>query len=268
MLEFLDFSAHMGMPIDVSVHGAQIDYTMALVHWLMFILFIIWAPYFLYVLYRFRQKKQPKANYHGTKSKMSTYLEGGIVVAEVVLLFGFALPQWDLMKNQFPAEEEAEVIHVVAEQFAWNIHYPGADGVFGRRAPDLVDTALNPLGLDRDDPYAQDDIATVNELHIPVGKPIIVQLSSKDVIHSFALPVMRVKQDAIPGLTIPVWFEATETGDFEIACAQLCGIGHYRMRGYLTIHTGEEYAAWLAEQAPEPPAPPASEETEEVEEPA
>ena len=138
---------------------------------------------------------------------------------------------------------------MVAEQFAWNIHYPGADGVFGTTRLDLVDAEFNPLGLDRDDPYAVDDITTINQLHIPVNKPVLIQLSSKDVIHSFALPVMRVKQDAVPGMEIPVWFVPIKIGNWEIACAQLCGLGHYRMRGFLTVESAEDYEAWLAAEA-------------------
>lgn len=244
-----DLSKYLGMPFDASSHGYQIDFMMGLVHWLMLFLFLIWAPFFIYTLIRFRKKKNPVANYVGTKSKMSTYLEVGVVVAEVALLFGFAFPQWAYLKNEFPPEEEATHVHVVAEQFAWNFHYPGPDGIFGQRSSDLVDTALNPLGLDPDDPNGQDDIATVNELHLPVNKPVIIQLSSKDVIHSFALPTMRVKQDAIPGLTIPVWFEPIHTGEWEISCAQLCGLSHYRMRGFITVESEEEFAAWLEEMA-------------------
>jgi cytochrome c oxidase subunit 2 len=152
------------------------------------------------------------------------------------------------------------VVRVVGEQFAWNVHYPGPDGVFGRTAIDLVDAASNPLGLDRDDPAAADDVTTINQLHLPVGKPAIIHLSSKDVIHSFMLNEMRVKQDAVPGVSIPVWFVPTMTTDelrqrrgddtahFEIACAQLCGIGHATMRGFLTIHTAEDFDAWMTEQ--------------------
>jgi len=244
-----DLSSYLGLPPDASAYGHEIDFMMGLVHWLMLLLFVFWAPFFIYTLIRFRKKRNPTANYHGIKSKWSTYVEVGVVAAEVGLLFGFAFPQWAFLKNEFPEEEEATVVHVVAEQFAWNVHYPGPDGEFGERRPELVDTRLNPLGLDRDDPNAQDDVTTVNELHLPVDTPIIVHLTSKDVIHSFALPHMRVKQDAIPGLSIPIWFEAAETGEFEIACAQLCGLSHYRMRGYLTVETEEEFAAWLAEEA-------------------
>jgi cytochrome c oxidase subunit 2 len=244
-----DLSKYLGMPFDASAHGHQIDFMMGMVHWLMLFLFLVWAPFFIYTLVRFRKKKNPVANYVGSKSKLSTYLEVGIVVAEVALLFGFAFPQWAYLKNDFPPEAEATRVHVVAEQFAWNFHYPGPDGIFGQRSVDLVDTALNPLGLDPNDPNGGDDIATVNELHLPVNKPVIIQLSSKDVIHSFALPTMRIKQDAMPGLTIPIWFEPVKTGEWEISCAQLCGLSHYRMRGFITVESEEEFAAWLTEMA-------------------
>lgn len=149
--------------------------------------------------------------------------------------------------DAFPAEKDATVVRVVAEQFSWNVHYPGPDGIFGRTSPDLV-SPDNPLGLDRTDPYAKDDITTINQLNLPVDKPVIVKLSSKDVIHSFNLPVMRVKQDVIPGLVIPVWFTPSIVGNYEIACAQLCGLGHYRMRGYLNIQSQQDYDAWMADQ--------------------
>ena len=148
-----------------------------------------------------------------------------------------------------PPENEALVVQVTGEQFAWNVHYPGADGVFGRTDIDLLDLQSNPLGLDRSDPAAKDDVTTINQFHFPVHKKILVNLTSKDVIHSFSLPVMRVKQDAIPGMTVPVWFEAKETGQFEIACTQLCGLGHYRMKGFFSVDTPEKYDAWLKEQA-------------------
>jgi len=140
------------------------------------------------------------------------------------------------------------VVRVVGEQFAWNVHYPGPDGKFGKTDVSLV-SSENPLGLVSGDEAAKDDITTINQFHFPVGKKVLVYLTSKDVIHSFNLPVMRVKQDAIPGQTIPVWFEATGTGQFEIACAQLCGLGHYRMKGFFSIDTPDQYAAWLKEQS-------------------
>ena len=247
MREFLDISHLLGMPDPASAHAPEIDYMMALVHWLMLVLFVGWGIYYIYVLLRFRGSKNPVASYEGTKAKYSTYQESGVVVAEALLLVVFAFPIWGFLKNEFPPAEESVEVHVVAEQFAWNFHYPGDDGAFGRRDINLIDLATNPLGLDMTDPAAQDDIVTVNEMHLPVNRPVIVRLTSKDVIHSFALPHMRVKQDAIPGLEIPLWFRPTKTGDYEISCAQLCGLSHYRMRGYLTIHSQEDYEAWRAE---------------------
>ena len=195
-----DFSNFGGMPLDASGHGAPIDAMMGWVHVLMLALFIFWAPFFLYTLYRFRAKKQPKANYHGVTSKWSSYVEGAVVVAEAILLVGFAFPIWGEIKNDFPAEESATVIHLIAEQFAWNVIYPGPDGEFGQT------TLTKPIQIDSSDPKGADDIIVADELHVVKGKPVIIDISSRDVIHSFGLPNMRVKQDAIPGLRIPVWF--------------------------------------------------------------
>jgi cytochrome c oxidase subunit 2 len=159
-----------------------------------------------------------------------------------------------------PSPNEALQVEVTPEQFAWNIHYAGPDGVFGKTDIKLIDLQSNPLGLDKSDPAAKDDVTTVNQLYVPVNKPIIVRLKSKDVIHSFNVPEFRVKQDAVPGLTIPIWFVPnittaemrTRTGkpefQYEIACAQLCGLGHYRMRGFVNVLTAEEFQKWLDEQ--------------------
>ena len=215
-------------------------------------------------------------------SKASKGIEIGVIVVEAILLLGFSVPLWAERVDAFPDESEAVVVRVIGEQFAWNVHYPGADGVFGASSPDLINVESNPLGIDRSDPNAKDDITTVNQLHIPVDRPVIVHVGSKDVIHSFGVNELRVKQDAVPGLSIPLWFvptvttaemreikvadareraksmsaeegqariEKAEGFNYEISCNQLCGLGHYRMRGYVTIHEPEEFQAWLDEQA-------------------
>ena len=297
-----DLSKLMGMPLDASGHGAQIDSMMSWVHWLMIALFVIWAPFFVYTIYRFSAKRNPKASYHGMKSKFSSYIEGGVIIAEALLLVGFAFPLWAEIKNDFPPEDESLIVNVVSEQFAWNVIYPGADGEFGRTTP------TKPIQVDANDPRGEDDIIVSDELHLIRDKPVIVNLLSRDVIHSFGLPNMRVKQDAIPGLTIPVWFvpkvstrefrklkaklmqisddeerrrlyppyrwiaqdehvapdgsilvaedqrlsprvldrlyeagvtEILAAPDMEIACAQLCGGGHYSMRGTVIVHETE-----------------------------
>jgi len=260
----LELLRNFGLPlVSASTQGPQIDNIISIVHWLMLILFVGWGAYFIYALIKFRASKNPKANYNGVKSHFSSYIEALVAVVEVVLLFGFAFPIWASRINDVPAGPDVVQIRVVGQQFAWNFHYPGPDGVFGKSSVNLVDEAENPIGLDRKDSFAKDDVFTVNQLHIPVNTPINISLSSKDVIHNFKLPELRVSQDAIPGMEIPVWFEATMTSEeflkttvgskregkgFQIACAQLCGLGHYRMMGYMTVHDNEGYADWKAEQ--------------------
>ena len=261
MLELL---RKLGLPtVSASTQGPAIDNIISLVHWLMLILFVGWGIFFIYTLIRFRASKQPKADYQGVKNHYSTYAEVGVALIEVALLIGFAFPIWASRVNDVPNSLDSIQIRVVGQQFAWNIHYPGPDNIFGTTKVELVDEAENPIGLDRSDENAKDDVVTINQLHIPVNRPINVLLSTKDVIHNFKLPEFRVSQDAISGMEIPVWFKATMTSEefletakgtaregmgFEIACAQLCGLGHYRMKGYLTVHDDKGYGEWMDEQ--------------------
>jgi cytochrome c oxidase subunit II len=238
----------LAFPEAASSHAAEIDRMNALTHWLMLALFLGWGTFFVYTLIRFRGSRQPRADYGGVKSHFTTYVEVSVAVVEALLLVAFSIPAWARRVDDIPSGSDAVVVRVVAEQFAWNAHYPGADGMFGRTDVKLV-AAENPLGLDRADAAAKDDITTINQLNLPVNRPIVVHLTSKDVIHSFSLLQMRVKQDAIPGVTFPVWFTATKTGDWEINCSQLCGLGHYRMRGFYSIKTQAAYDAWLKEEA-------------------
>jgi cytochrome c oxidase subunit 2 len=257
----------LGMPVDASLHGPALDRMTGWVHLLMAVLFVGWGLYFLYVLWRFRAKKNPQANYDGASGKFSKGVEVGVALVEAILLIGFAVPAWARWTKAIPEDADVERIRVVAQQFAWNIHYPGADGQFGITRPELVGPS-NVIGLDHEDPLAKDDIVTINQLRLPVDRPVVVELSSIDVIHSFFLPQMRVKQDAIPGMRIPIQFQATmvtpEGDTWNIACAQLCGNSHYRMKGYYQVLSQEDYAAWLAEKAPKPPAPPAPPAAEET----
>jgi cytochrome c oxidase subunit 2 len=257
----------LGLPLLAADHGAQIDSLIGWTHIFMFVLFFGWGAFLLYCLIRFRRSRNPVANYTGVKSHTSNYAEVGVFVVEVVLLFGFSIPIWAARVDRMPPEHDALVVQVTGEQFAWNVHYAGPDGKFGRTDIQLLDLQSNPLGLDRNDPAAKDDVTTLNQLYLPVNKPVIVRLRSKDVIHSFGVPEFRVKQDAIPGLTIPIWFVPnTTTADmrartgnaefqYEIACAQLCGLGHARMRGFVTVQTAEEFQKWLDEQIAEQSAP-------------
>jgi cytochrome c oxidase subunit 2 len=237
----------LGLPVAASTHAGEIDQMLVIVHWLMLLLFVGWGAFFLYALVRFRKGANPTASYTGAHGKISKGLEIAVAVIEIVLLVFFAIPAWAKRVNAFPSDSQAFAVRVVGEQFAWNVQYPGKDGKFGRTDPKLV-SADNPLGLDRKDPNAKDDITTINQLNIPVDRPILVHLSSKDVIHSFGLYEMRVKQDAIPGLDIPVWFIPNRAGEYEITCSQLCGLGHYRMRGFMTVQKQADFDTWMADQ--------------------
>ena len=261
MIELLRY---FGLPVGISSVSGRIDEIIVIVHYLMLVLFIGWGIFFIVSLVKFRSSKNKKANYKGVESHYSSVLEATVAVIEIVILFGFAFPIWAERVNDVPDTRDAETVRVIAQQYAWNIHYPGPDGRFGATRIDLVDEQDNPIGLDRSSEFAEDDFTTINQLHIPVNRKIRVDLSSKDVIHNFKLPELRVSQDAIPGMVIPVHFTATSTSEeflkttvgtkregkgLEIACAQLCGLGHYRMKGYVTIHEEDDYQAWLVEQA-------------------
>ncbi len=261
MIELLRY---FGLPVGISSVSGRIDEIIVIVHYLMLVLFVGWGIFFIVSLVKFRSSKNKKANYKGVESHYSSVLEAAVAVIEIVILFGFAFPIWAERVNEVPDTRDAETVRVIAQQYAWNIHYPGPDGKFGETRIDLVDEQDNPIGLDRNSEFAEDDFTTINQLHIPVNRKIRVDLSSKDVIHNFKLPELRVSQDAIPGMVIPVHFTATSTSEeflkttvgtkregkgLEIACAQLCGLGHYRMKGYVTIHEENDYQAWLDEQA-------------------
>jgi cytochrome c oxidase subunit 2 len=237
------------LPPQASAHAPEIDLVLTLVHWLMLVLFVGWGAYFVWALIRFRERRQPMPDSGHMSGRPALWAEVGIVVAEGVLLIAIALPIWFRQTSAAPVTDPpATVVRVVAEQFAWNFHYPGADGQFGETTLSLV-TPTNPIGLDRTSRFGADDIVTLDDLHLPINRPVVIQLSTKDVIHSFGVPAMRVKTDAIPGLLSPVWFTPTLAGQFDIACSQLCGLGHFRMKGVITVESEAEYRAFLASEA-------------------
>ncbi|HEX4644096.1 MAG TPA: cytochrome c oxidase subunit II [Verrucomicrobiae bacterium] len=246
MVQF--FEKLLGLPVLASKHGADVDKLIIYVHYLMIALFVGWILYFGYALIRFRASKNPKADYVGIKSHASNYIELIVATVEGVLLIGFAVPLWAGAVDNFPKpEDHPTVLRVVAQQFNWNVFYPGPDGIFGHQdmkfiAPD------NPWGFDKSDPNGKDDLPPMNnEIHVPVDRPVVITLTSKDVIHSFKVIAMRVTQDAIPGLQIPLHFTPTKVGVYQINCAQLCGNGHSTMAGgRLYVDTQEDYDKWMA----------------------
>ena len=170
-----------------------------------------------------------------------------LVTAGILAIFLFnALSLW--AKVTAPPPADAVLIEVTGQQFAWNVRYPGKDGVLGK-TDHLQASQDNPIGLVKDDPAAKDDLLLLNQIYLPKDRPVRVQVRSMDVIHSFFLPNFRVKQDAMPGMTIDIWFTPTELGDFEIACAEHCGLGHYRMRGAVHVVPAADLDKTVAEAA-------------------
>ena len=242
-----DWFAHhlLGLPELASTNGQAVDDLMVYVHWLMLVLFVGWIIYFGYVLWRFNDSRGQKADYHGSKSKIPSYVELLIVGIEAVLLVGVAVPIWAKNVDHFPKPEDSTVIQIMAQQFAWNARYPGVDGKFGRQDMKLI-ASDNVFGVDPADPAGKDDVQVLNEIHVVLNKPVLIYLSSKDVIHSMKLVAMRMTQDAIPGLRIPCTFTPTKIGRYQIECAQLCGNGHAAMAGgFIVVQSQTDFDAWL-----------------------
>jgi cytochrome c oxidase subunit 2 len=242
------------LPLLASKEGADVDILIKYVHLLMLALFVGWAAYFLYAVFRFRQKANPKADYLGVTNHASSYIEVAVVVVEAFLLFAFAIPLWAHAVDKFPEEKDSTVVRITGRQFNWIARYPGADGKFGSNRVDLV-SADNAMGVDKSDPAAKDDVVVESsEVVVPVNKPVIAHISSLDVIHAFKVVPLRVTQDANPGMSIPVHFTPTQTNTYQIQCSQLCGNGHYSMKGIFKVLSQEDYDAWLKSKSGAKPA--------------
>jgi cytochrome c oxidase subunit II len=213
------------LPANVSTYGGQIDRLFSIIEWITGITFVVVIVLLLLFIIKYRDQGGRRATYtHG-----NTFLEViWTIVPAIILIVLFMLSQslWWSIKGSVPATDF--LVQVTAKQFNWVFTYPGPDGVFG----------------------TADDLTLENELHVPVNKIVRVSLRAEDVIHSFFLPNLRLKQDAVPGREIPAWFEATQTGRYEIPCAELCGFGHSGMLGYLTVHSVADYQQWVKQRWP------------------
>ena len=216
------------LPEAFSTFSDDVDRIYYVILWITGVIFVLTESALIYFLVRYRHKEGRKATYdHGSNKLELVWTLGTLVIC---LGIGIASKDvWDRMKSEVPPGS-MEII-VTAKQFEWNVTYPGPDGALG----------------------TADDFVVRNQIHAPVDRPVWIHLRAEDVLHSLFLPEMRVKQDAIPGRDIAVWFEATATGDYTIGCAELCGIGHYTMSGTLTIHTAADFQAWATAQAQQRP---------------
>ena len=210
------------LPEDVSTFGGEIDSLFYLIYYITAVTFILVTVLMIVFLIVYRQREGQRATY--THGNTTLEIIWTIIPAAILIVLSFmSVSTWAKVKRHAP-DSDFE-LQVTAKQFNWEVVYPGADRQFG----------------------TSDDVKFDNDLHVPVNKIVRVHLGSRDVIHSFFLPNLRLKQDAVPGRTILVWFEATKPGKYELPCAELCGFGHSGMKGWLYVHTPEEYAKWAAE---------------------
>jgi cytochrome c oxidase subunit 2 len=230
-----------------SEHGAGIDLMLNYLIVATGLLLVVGYLALGYLIWRFTDKSQVSFRLASLAAEkkaaivtvivMMLVAEGGVIV--------LGLPVVNKVYGLSGAEQkDVVVLEVTGEQFAWNVRYPGKDGKFGRTNPKLI-TDENPIGLDEKDPAAKDDIQELGTMKVPVHKPVRLLVRSKDVIHSFFLPHFRIKQDAVPGMTIDINLTPTVIGTYEVACAELCGLGHFQMRAVFNVVSAEEYEKWL-----------------------
>ena len=209
-----------------SSYAGDIDFVFDLIFWIVIVFwFLLTEAVFFWLLFKFKKKAGVKAQYITgelkSEKRFITIPHALVLVCDVFILY-FAVTVWYNVKQYMP--EPQQTVRVVAQQWAWSFVQPGPDGI--------LDTA--------------DDIKTVDDLHVQVDTTYHFQLVSRDVVHSFSVPVFRLKQDVVPGRVITGWFKPTKTGTFDIQCAEICGIGHGYMPGRIVIETPEQHAAWMA----------------------
>ncbi|OGH62358.1 MAG: cytochrome c oxidase subunit II [Candidatus Lindowbacteria bacterium RIFCSPLOWO2_12_FULL_62_27] len=218
------------LPQNISTYGADIDGILYLIYAIVGFFFVTMEGYLVYAVVRYRRREGVRAVYQTGETWREMRWVVGLVAVVVFLdfLIDFrGADTWAKVKQDFPSGD-VEIL-VKAKQFAWTFVYPGADGQFDTK----------------------DDLTVPRILHVPVHRKIRLTLTSEDVIHSFCLPEVRLKQDILPGRRTPAWFEVTRTGTFSLVCAELCGLGHTKMLGVLEVHDDSGYERWLAETAKE-----------------
>ncbi len=219
------------LPPNASSFGGEIDTLFYIVLYITGAVFFLVEIALVWFLFKYRHREGRRATY--VEGSTAAEVIWTVIPAIIVVLLGvFSQPLWSRIKQPERIPADAIPLRIMAKQFEWHITYPGPDGRQG----------------------TADDFAKRGELHVAVNRTYSFLLGSEDVIHSFFIPVFRLKQDAVPGMQIAGWFAPTVTGQWEIACAELCGLGHYRMRGRVWVHTAEEFDRWQASQVLAPAA--------------
>ncbi len=228
----------------IASNWSAMDDTISLTFWVTGFVFVAVNLFLAYAVLRFRYRKGKRAAYEPENKKLEAWLTG-ITAVGVAAMLAPGLVVW---ANFVDVPKEASVVEVLGKQWHWAYRFPGKDGKLGVvNARHISDK--NPFGIDSGDPNGQDDILVSSpELHLPINKPVKALLRSTDVLHNFAVPQFRVKMDLVPGLVTYVWFTPTRTGKFDLLCNELCGIGHFVMRGSVVVDEEAAFEAWLSRQ--------------------
>jgi cytochrome c oxidase subunit 2 len=233
-------------PEAINQMGREIDAQFMRTLWITGVVFVLSQLALGWAVFRYRSRGQRATYNHGNNLMEIVWTAATAVVFIGLGLYGQAV--WAGL-HITGAPQGALQIEITGQQFAWNIRYPGADGKFGATSPTLMsDSGGNPVGIDPNDPAGQDDLV-LPVMAVPVNRDVELILRSKDVTHSFFVRELRLKQDLVPGMIIRVHFKAEQVGRYEIACAELCGLGHQRMRSFLQVMSAEDYEKWLRDQA-------------------
>ncbi len=232
-------------PENVTVGGKQIDVLLNVIFWLTFAVFVATQAVYIYYLIKYRRRPGVKAHYsHGNNFLEIIWTSIPTVIFLILAIVSNRV--WFDIHSDPPVD--ALKVNISSYQYGWDMRYAGADGQLGRIEVKQIGLE-NKFGLAKDDEAAADDF-TAMELVIPANRPVHIYLNSRDVIHSFYVPNFRLYQDAVPGRTITwVWFEVIRAGNFELACSQLCGVGHYNMKAPIRVLPPEEFDKWYAEKS-------------------
>lgn len=222
----------------------SIDNALHITLWVCGVAFVVLNLFLAYSIYRYRHRQGHRAHY----DPESVTLERRLTIWTAVGIAALLAPGLIAWKEFVTVPKNAMVFEAVGQQWQWSFRFPGKDGVLGTVGARHI-SPDNPFGLSLDDPFGRDDILVEsNEVHLPRGRPIKAVLRSKDVLHDFFVPQIRAKMDMVPGMVTYFWFTPTRTGTFEILCVELCGVGHYTMRGTMVVDEEPAFAAWLSEQ--------------------
>jgi cytochrome c oxidase subunit 2 len=229
---------------ELASNWAMVDLTMDITFYVTGFVFVVVNLFMAYCVIKFRHKKDARATYEPENKKLEYWLTGLTAVGVAAML----TPGLFVWGKFVDVPEEAHVVEVVGQQWHWTFRYPGEDGKFGEVDAERI-SMENPFGIDPDDPNSQDDKVVYSpEAHIPIDQPVKFSLRSKDVLHNFTVAQFRVKMDLVPGMNTFMWLTPTATGRFELLCEELCGIGHFAMRGAVIVEEQDDFDNWLAQQ--------------------